>query len=136
MVRIKGPVEEIAKRTIDLENALNKLGENIVKTWDFVHRSNFSNVVLAYLFAQGVSSFRFDQVIMFSPTYHVAFLTTDKGYYVVEVKTENEMTTISAERLTYDKYVQRVHDYIILLSEQVPDSMKAEVRKLAERWTL
>ena len=132
---IKNPVTEVYNKVLDLERTVSQLGGEILKLGDFVNRSNYSNVVLAYLFAKGVTKFQFVRVLMFSPKHVVSFLKTDKGYAVVDVHEEDEMMTVNAEFVDYETFSQLLHDYFVLLREMSSPHAVKEIEEEIKRWS-
>ena len=127
-------LSKLYNRVYNIESRMGELGTQILKLGDFVNRSNLSNVVLAYLFAHGITAFQFVRVISLTPKDVIVFMNTDKGYIVVDIHEENEMMKITHHTVDYDTFSQLIHDYLVLLREiSIPQVVK-EIEQDIKRW--
>lgn len=132
---VQDQITKLYQKTLNIEQSVAKIGEQYLKLGDFVNRSNLTNVVLAYLFAQGVTKFQFVRVLVLTPKHNVTFLKTDKGYAIVEINTENEYTEVNGNFVDYSIFRDVLHDYLVLLEEVASPFAVKDIREEIARWS-
>ena len=137
-LKVVNPLEEKVTKLYNEVNTvktrMGELGGQILKLGDFINRSNLSNVVLAYLFSKGVTSFQFIRVIAFTPKHNVSYLKTDKGYVIVEIYDQDEMMHVNARFVDYEEFRQSLHDHLVLLREEAMPYLIKDLNEEIKRW--
>ncbi len=126
-------IADLFNQLEDTKKLVNKLGEQVLYTVDHLNKTKAYMTILSYLFAHGVTAFSFQKMLLIAPNEVRSYVKTDKGLFVVHIREENEMMKIESVAFNEEReYYIDMRDWLILLAENAPEPIRAELKKQIE----